>query len=141
MSPVAQRKNCSPSCAVLQRSNRAAEHADLLCSLPHCPSSQPVPVPLGAQPGLHKLLPWLQPVWASKPAALSGSWSRDQGPAWGTAVRVPPRPGPLPAPLPVLLAGGRKRALLCTSHEGHLPWVRSRLLPALVQVAGLLGVA
>ena len=41
MSAVAQREKRTPGWAALHRANRAAEHAELLCSLPHCPSSNP----------------------------------------------------------------------------------------------------
>lgn len=51
MSPVVQRKKCSPSCAAFQRAKRAAEHAELLCSLPHRPSSNPFLCPSIYNPG------------------------------------------------------------------------------------------
>ena len=51
MPPVAQRKKCSPTCAAFQRAKRAAEHTELLCSLPRCPRSNPFLCPSEPNPG------------------------------------------------------------------------------------------
>ena len=51
MSPVSQRKKCSPSCVAFQKPKWAAEHAELLCSLPRCPRSNPFLCPSEPNPG------------------------------------------------------------------------------------------
>ena len=55
MSPVSQRKKCSPSCVAFQKPKWAAEHTELLCSLPRCPSSNPFLCPLEHNQGCNSL--------------------------------------------------------------------------------------
>lgn len=75
---------------------------------------RPLPVSLGAQPGLQHawelLLPSLHLLWPSKPVVLGRRWSRDRDPNWGKAVLVLNYLLLFPSPLLVLQAGAEKHS-------------------------------